>query len=64
MHKRMTQRYMTRLEVAAYTGLSLSTINRWLRAGLPRIKTPSGGILIDRERLDAFLAAREEVVTP
>lgn len=53
------QRFLTKSDAARYAGRSLSTVNRWIKLGLPRINTPSGGVLVDRAVLDSWLKSNE-----
>ena len=53
------QRFLTKSDAARYAGRSLSTVNRWIKLGLPRINTPSGGVLVDRSVLDSWLKSNE-----
>lgn len=51
----MPEWFKTR-EAAAFAGVSVDTIERWLVLGLPASK-PSGALLISRGDLDAWIRA-------
>lgn len=49
------KRYLKQQEAIRYTGIgSVSTLNKWERLGLPRIKI-NGVVLYDKKDLDAFI---------
>jgi len=58
-HVAQTRRPMTRGQFAAHLGTSLRSVERWLSAGLPRIK-PDGLVLIEPEPAMEWLRARTE----
>ncbi|MBU2549281.1 MAG: helix-turn-helix domain-containing protein [Proteobacteria bacterium] len=50
----MTAGWFRPRDAAAYVGVSLRTLNMWLKAGLPHSRV-KGCVLIRRESLDSYL---------
>ncbi len=53
-------RWMSKQTAAMYADVTLPTLEKWIRLGLPLIKTPSGSIRIDREQFDAWIARSQQ----
>lgn len=50
---------MTRKEAAAYAGVTLRTVARWLAEGLlTRHASGTGGVLVSRGELESFLSPK------
>ena len=47
--------YLTVRQVAASTGVSVSTVKRWIEQGLPKVQRGMGKILIPRKDLQQWL---------
>ena len=49
-------RWMSKKTAAIYADVTLPTLEKWLKRGLPQTKTVTGAIRIDRERFDTWMA--------
>ena len=49
-----SQQYFRRKEAAAYARISLTTLKKWIKVGLP-VHRPGGIPLIARDDLDTFI---------
>lgn len=51
--------FLTKKKAASYCSVSVKTLDRWLRGGLPSIQvTPGGYILIKTDDLEQFLNSK------
>jgi len=51
--------WLRRKTAASYCGVSLRTVDTWLRQGLRHVKMPSGVVLIKRKWADQYIEQHE-----